>query len=165
MTTSLTSRIAMSLGTAAPALLLGGIALAAPFAAFADYGANNNYYDGYSQVCSSRFDPNCITKETNYLNQQQSYGYQNQYSNNYNSNYYGYNRGYSNYWNQSYQQPSYYNSYSSYNYKSASAYNSYYPYSYSYYSQPTYTYGNSYREDQSNPSPASAYSYSYHYSY
>jgi hypothetical protein len=140
------------------AATLGGLMLAAP--AHADYGATPIYNDA-SQVCSGRYDPNCIVKETDYMNRYSNYGYGSSY------NYNDYNRNnYSNYnyYEQSSYAPYYTPSIASYNYNYAPSYsyNTPYQYQYSYdynyqyqYQNPTYQYSYSYP----------TYNHSYNYGY
>jgi hypothetical protein len=117
-------------------LIIGGAALIMPLSAFAysPYG-----YDGYSQVCYSRFDPNCITKATAYLNSFPSYQYQPAYQS-YSNNNYGYSNS------------------NSYNY------NSYPQYGYGY-QQPQYQQYSQYQNTPSYSYNSYQYQYQYHYGY
>jgi hypothetical protein len=137
-------------------LIIGGAALIMPLSAFAysPYG-----YDGYSQVCYSRFDPNCITKATAYLNSFPSYGYNDPYG----------NEGYSTVgWHPSYQYQPAYQSYSNNNYGYSNSnsynYNSYPQYGYGY-QQPQYQQYSQYQNTPSYSYNSYQYQYQYHYGY
>ena len=159
---------------------LGSAFLAAPAFAQTYNPYQNQPSYGYPQqqvtnVCTSRFDPDCILKETqsfvsSYFNgfnqnqyQQPSYQYQTPYQNSYMPSY-NYN-SYPSYQNQ--YQPSYptYNNSNHYSYNSnpySSGYTSYYAPSYAPYS---YGYQNSYPTSSYNSSMYNYSGYQYQYSY
>jgi hypothetical protein len=147
MTSTTNLRLLLASGLLSAAVL-GGLVLATP--AHADYGATPIYNDA-SQVCNGRYDPNCIVKETNYMNSYSNYGYGSSYTyNDYNRN------NYSNY--AYYQQASYTPSYTynPYSYNTSYQYQYSYDYNYQYqYQNPTYQYSYSY------PAYYRTYSYSY----
>src|ERR1017187_8756091 len=112
MTTHTNTLVRIATVLTGGAVALGSLFVAAP--ALANYNGNNyNQGVGVGNVCTSRTDPFCIIKETNYLNNSPY-----NYSGNNNSYYGDYNQ-YNNYGG--YQQQSY-------NYTPNYSYNTYNPY-------------------------------------